>query len=48
MERRKFIAGLGGVVAAGTLPLALRQGLKESGFVEGRDVSIETRYADNQ
>jgi putative ABC transport system substrate-binding protein len=75
MERRKFIAGLGGVVAAGTLPLtaraqqprpvigflrstslapfeslgfALRQGLKESGFVEGRDVSIESRYADNQ
>ncbi len=27
---------------------ALRQGLKEAGFVEGHNVAIESRYADNQ
>ena len=30
------------------LVAAFRQGLKESGFVEGRNVAIEYRYADNQ
>jgi len=30
------------------LVAALRQGLGEEGFVEGRNVSIEQRYADNQ
>jgi putative ABC transport system substrate-binding protein len=27
---------------------SLRQGLNEAGFVEGRNVAIEFRYADNQ
>jgi putative tryptophan/tyrosine transport system substrate-binding protein len=31
-----------------SLGIALRQGLKEAGFVEGRNVAIESRYADNQ
>jgi putative tryptophan/tyrosine transport system substrate-binding protein len=31
-----------------SLGVALRQGLKEAGFVEGRNVAIESRYADNQ
>jgi putative tryptophan/tyrosine transport system substrate-binding protein len=30
------------------LVTALRQGLKETGLVEGQNVAIEYRYADNQ
>src|SRR5262249_24833844 len=74
IRRRKFLATLGGAVAAWPLaaraqqpvmpvigfvrtttpedsaPLiaALRQGLGESGFIEGRNVAIEYRYALNQ
>ena len=31
-----------------SLGIALRAGLKEAGFVEGRNVAIESRYGDNQ
>ena len=31
-----------------SLGIALRHGLKEAGFVEGQNVAIEARYADNQ
>lgn len=31
-----------------TLEAALREGLKEAGFVEGQNVAIESRYGDNQ
>ena len=74
MQRRQFIALLGGTVAAwplavraqqpaiptigflrSTLPdastdllVALREGLKETGFVEGQNLTIEYRWAENQ
>jgi putative ABC transport system substrate-binding protein len=32
----------------GSLGIALREGLKEAGFVEGQNIAIESRYADNQ
>jgi putative tryptophan/tyrosine transport system substrate-binding protein len=72
MQRREFIAGLGGTVAwpiaaraqaaiplVGTLRVTtaagsehflagLRQGLVETGFVEGHDVTIVSLWADNQ
>ena len=74
MNRRAFIAGLGGTAAAGpravsaqprALPVvgylstrsvgeaeyvtaAFRQGLKDAGYVEGRNVAIEFRWADLQ
>jgi ABC-type uncharacterized transport system substrate-binding protein len=74
IERRKFLATLGGAVvaawplaarsqqpgmpvvgflrsssAAGSAPLvaALRQGLKEAGFVEGQDFAIDFRWGDD-
>ena len=75
IERRKFLATLGGAAAA-AWPLAaraqqpampvvgflrstpatgfayivdpFRQGLNDAGFVEGRNVAIEYRWADNQ
>jgi putative ABC transport system substrate-binding protein len=74
IERRKFLATLGGAAAA--WPLAaraqqsglpvigflrstpatgfayivdpFRQGLNDAGFVEGKNVAIEYRWADNQ
>src|SRR4051812_15846295 len=36
------------LVPFASLGAALRQGLAEAGFVEGRNVTIESRYADNQ
>jgi putative ABC transport system substrate-binding protein len=73
MNRRTFIAGLGGaaawpLVARGQQPpmsvlgflgptsatgygpflKGFHQGLSESGFVEGRDIAIECRWADDQ
>jgi putative ABC transport system substrate-binding protein len=74
IERRKFLATIGGAAAAwplaaraqqpampvvgllrGTpaapfqhLVAALRHGLSEEGFVEGRNVAIEQRWADNR
>jgi putative tryptophan/tyrosine transport system substrate-binding protein len=74
MQRRQFIALLGGTVAAwplavraqqpaiptigflrSTLPdastdllVALRKGLKEAGYVEGQNITIEYRWAENR
>src|SRR5258708_12124068 len=74
IERRKFLATLGGVTAAWPLVAHAQQaampvvgflrstprapaqnlvvgfglGLKEAGFVEGENVAVDYRYADNQ
>jgi putative ABC transport system substrate-binding protein len=45
------LVGVLNVRAAGEAPqllAALRKGLKDSGFVEGQNVAIEYRFADNQ
>jgi putative tryptophan/tyrosine transport system substrate-binding protein len=60
MRRREFITLLGGAAAAWPLVAnaspdayayrlrAFRQGLKDTGYVEGENVAIEYRWADNQ
>ena len=44
------IGFLGGATASGWAPYvaAFRQGLREAGFDEGRNVAIEYRFAENQ
>jgi putative tryptophan/tyrosine transport system substrate-binding protein len=42
------VGRLSGVSAAGTPSAAYREGLKESGFVEGQNVAFEYRFADGQ
>src|SRR5262249_31283187 len=42
-----FLGG-GSPETDGNLVAAFRQGLSESGYVEGRNVSIEYRWAENQ
>jgi putative tryptophan/tyrosine transport system substrate-binding protein len=40
------LSGLGGLTFAGAGMPAIVQGLKDAGFVEGRNISIEIRWAD--
>src|SRR5262245_19082036 len=51
MRRREFITLLGGAVAVPVVARAQQsamQGLKEAGYAEGENISIEYRWADNQ
>src|SRR5262249_10344158 len=58
MRRREFITILGGAAVAwpvaarahpgGRRLCAFRQGLKDAGFTEGENVTIEYRWADDQ
>jgi hypothetical protein len=47
MERRQFICAIGG--AAFTWPLVARaEGLKETGFVQDQNVTIDFRWTEGQ